>query len=160
MNICEYMSPPLVEMNFSAEDKQQLLEKLVEGIHRRNLIEEPAEVLNSLIERERLMTTGIKKGYAIPHAFTQQIEKSIVFFVRLVEPIDYQSLDGEPVSIVFLLIGPPNAQGIHLKLLARLARLLSQGHLFKNLMAAETPEEIIDIIGKEETHFNLSKTSS
>jgi fructose-specific phosphotransferase system IIA component len=157
MNIYEFMSPEWVELDFSAVDKEDLLEKMVAVIAERGLIDDSEAVVSSLLEREHLMSTGIKKGYAIPHAFTNQLDKSLIFFVRLDEGIEYQSLDGEPVQIVFLLLGPPNFQGIHLKILARLARLLSLSHLFKLLVDAQTPADVISIIGHEEANFNLDK---
>ena len=160
MNIHDYMSPEMVALDISADDKRDLLIKLVTLVAERGLLNNIDEVVNSLIERERLMTTGIKRGFAIPHAFTSQLGHSIVSFARIPDGIQYQSLDGEPVYVVFLLLGPPDAQGIHLKLLARLARLLSLGQLFKQLMAAQEQDEIIQIISQEESKFQPVKKFS
>ncbi|MCD6386354.1 PTS sugar transporter subunit IIA [Candidatus Sumerlaeota bacterium] len=161
MNIHEFMRPEWIVLDdISASNKKDLLEQVVETLTRQGVLKDSTEVLNALMERERLMSTGIKRGYAIPHAFTQQLDKSIVCFVRIPDGIDYQSLDGEPVFIIFLLLGPSEAQGLHLKLLARLARLLSLGELFQLLMSAQTPEEVINIIRQEEAKFQLAKKSS
>jgi fructose-specific phosphotransferase system IIA component len=160
MNIYEFMSPTFVVLDLSAKDKNNLFEQMVGLVAQQGSIADTSEVVQALVDREKLMTTGIKRGFAIPHAFTRQLDKSLVFFARLPEGIDYQSLDGESVHVVFLLLGPPDAQGIHLKLLARLARLLSLGKLFKLLMEAQSPEEVIGIIRQEEAKFQLAKKSS
>lgn len=161
MNIHEFMRPEWVLLdNISASTKEELLTQLVDTLTRQGVLKDSTEVVNALMEREQLMSTGIKKGYAIPHAFTQQLGQSIVCFARIPQGIDYQSLDGEPVYIIFLLLGPREAQGLHLKLLARLARLLSLSELFHRLMSAKTPDEIITILREEEAKFQLAKNSS
>ncbi|MCX7765995.1 MAG: PTS sugar transporter subunit IIA, partial [Candidatus Sumerlaeia bacterium] len=150
MNIYEFISPDLVLLDISASHKQELFEKMVMRLTAKKLIAEPAEVITRLMEREKLISTGIKSGYAIPHCFTEQLNQSIVSFARLPEGIDYQALDGKPVFLIFLLLGPHSAQGVHLKLLARLARLMNIAELFPRLMDAPTPADVIEILKQYE----------
>ncbi len=160
MNIHDYMRQDLIRLDFPAHDKVDLLKNLVQFLVDQKIIADGDEVLESLLEREKLMSTGIKRGFAIPHAFTSHLQESIICFARLHTPIDYQSLDEEPVRFVFLLLGPRDAQGIHLKILARLARLLSLGRLHSRLMDAQSNEEALDIIRKEEEQFQLTTRQS
>ncbi len=157
MNICDFMQPELVLLDsLKADDKKHLLQQLVQILREKNYLTHSDDVVKALMDREQRMSTGIKYGYAIPHAFTEQIENSLVVFARLQQPVDYKSFDSQPVDIVFLLLGPPREQGIHLKILARLAMLLSLGNLHNLFLNASSPREVIDIVRDHESKFNVS----
>ncbi len=150
MNIYEFMIPDLILLDIFAAHKQELFEKMVTRLTAQKLITDQSEVITRLLEREKMMSTGIKSGYAIPHCFTEQLNQSVVTFARLPDGMDYRALDGKPVFIIFLLLGPQSAQGIHLKLLARLARLMNIAELFPRLMDAPKPADIIEVLKQYE----------
>lgn len=94
------------------------------------------DIFDALQQRERLGSTGLGRGIAIPHVKLRGIERIHCLFARLDQPIDFESLDGEPVDLIFLLLAPEHASGDHLKALARISRLLREPHALEHLRAA------------------------
>ncbi len=126
MNIGECTNSDLVSIDLEVMEKNEIFRKVSGDLIRLGLIPVEASLYQKLILREELMTTGIGNGFAIPHAFVSGLEKTIVYFIRLKEPIDFKALDGKPVQFVFVLVGPEKKEGMHLKLLARLSRLIQK----------------------------------
>jgi PTS system nitrogen regulatory IIA component len=102
-----------------------------------------AELLQGLLERERLASTGIGHGIAVPHAYSAGLEGMIVALFRVPEGLDFGSIDEEPVHLVFLLAGPRSDELLHLKLLARIARLFSHNSVYQKILMASSHREII-----------------
>lgn len=94
------------------------------------------DIMDTLLQREALGSTGLGRGIAIPHVKLKSISNIVCVFARLDQPIDFDSLDGEPVDIVFLLLAPEHASGDHLKALARISRLLRNPATLERLRAA------------------------
>jgi PTS system nitrogen regulatory IIA component len=99
------------------------------------------DVVQSVEEREAMLSTGVGYGIAIPHGRSPTVGELSMVAGRSAEPLDFDALDGEPVRLVFLLVGPETAAGRHVKALARIARLLRRDDLRRALLAARTPEE-------------------
>jgi len=150
MNLSEYLHEDLVLLNLQSRSKPPLFEEMVSHMVNRGYIEDGAEVVRLLMEREKLMSTGIKRGIAIPHAFTPRLKKSHMLVGISKRGIDFEALDDEPVFLVFLLLGPPGEQGLHMRLLARLSRLMNQDSFYGRLEAAQSAKEVIQIIKAEE----------
>jgi mannitol/fructose-specific phosphotransferase system IIA component (Ntr-type) len=129
---------------------------MVNHLSARGYIGDAKKIVRLLLDREKLMSTGIKRGFAIPHAFTAQLEKSIMMVGVSRRGVDFQALDDEPVFFVFLLLGPPDDQGLHMCLLARLSRLMNQDSFYGRLETAAVPREILDVIAAEEKKIPLS----
>ena len=106
---------------------------------------DPAAILAALNQRERLGTTGIGEGIAIPHARVADLEQLTGFFVRLAAPVDYDALDDAPVDLVFLLLAPEEATNTQLKALARIARLLRDPDICARLRHEPEPRRIHEI---------------
>ena len=104
------------------------------------------DVLEGLMQRERLGSTGLGRGIAIPHAKFKQIEKIICLFARLDEPVDFEALDGEPVDLVFVLLAPEHASGDHLKALARISRLLREPKTLERLRSSRDKSVLYAIL--------------
>ncbi|MCZ7603461.1 MAG: PTS sugar transporter subunit IIA [Melioribacteraceae bacterium] len=103
------------------------------------------------------MSTGVGKGFAIPHAKTSSIEGIVAAFGKSSNKIDFQSLDGEPVHLVFVLIGKDNLVGPHIKLLSRISRMMNKDEFRTSLLNAKTEEEIYSIFDEEEKkYFEIS----
>jgi PTS system nitrogen regulatory IIA component len=103
-------------------------------------------VFETLVERERLGTTGVGSGIAIPHGRMAEVKTITGLFVRLDVPIDYEAVDSQPVDLVFMLLAPENAGADHLKALARVSRLLRDKQICEKLRAAATPEALYAIL--------------
>jgi PTS system nitrogen regulatory IIA component len=111
------------------------------------------KVLDVLAERERISTTAIGEGVAIPHGKLRGIERVLGIFARSPEGVDFASLDGGPTHLFFVLVAPENAAADHLKALARISRLLKDPRFRSRLLDAETKQDIFDIIVQEDQKF-------
>jgi len=106
-----------------------------------------------LLERERLGSTGIGDGIAIPHGKIQDLDELILSFGRSAQGIEFDSMDGRPTHLFFLLIAPENSAGIHLRALAKISRLLKSAHFRQRLLEAGTVEELFLVIQEEDKEF-------
>ena len=106
-----------------------------------------------LLEREHFGSQGIGDGIAIPHGKLKDIDELVLSFGRSTEGIDFESMDGKPVHLFFLLVAPETCSGIHLRALAKIARLLKNGSVRKRLGKVDNPEEIFSIIQQEDEDF-------
>ena len=111
------------------------------------------KVRHSVKEREKVMSTGVGKNFAIPHGKTDAIKDMICAFGKSSKPIDYQSLDSQPVFLVFLLIGKDNLISLHIKLLSRISRMMTRDSFREKLIEAKTTEEILKIFRDEEQSY-------
>ena len=104
------------------------------------------DILEALVQRERLGSTGLGRGIAIPHAKMKDLTSIHCLFARLDEPVDFESLDGEPVDLIFVLLAPEHASGDHLKALARISRLLREPHALERLRAARDKNSLYAVL--------------
>jgi mannitol/fructose-specific phosphotransferase system IIA component (Ntr-type) len=150
MDILEFLREDLVVLDVQSRSKPDLFREMIGRCVEKGYVKESQEVIGHLLERERLMSTGIKRGFAIPHAFTEQLTSSLMMVGISKEGIDFQALDDEPVFFVFLLLGPPGNQGLHMSILACLSRILDSDDLYGRLEEAESPTRVIEILSDTE----------
>jgi mannitol/fructose-specific phosphotransferase system IIA component (Ntr-type) len=113
------------------------------------------KVKEAIFEREKIMSTGVGNGFAIPHGKTDAVSDIVAAFAVTAEPIDYQSLDEQPVRLVFLLVGKDSMVGPHIKLLSRISRLMNKEEFRKKLLSAASSKEVLEIFRAEEaTYFD------
>lgn len=103
-------------------------------------------LLQVLLERERLGSTAIGDGVALPHGKLRELDKLLISFGRSIDGLDFDSIDEQPAYLFFLLLAPENSAGMHLKFLAKMSRMLKDGNFRQRLMGAKTREEIYKII--------------
>ena len=127
-------------------DKKGVLEELSEVISEHDFSVDRRTLVKVLVERERLGSTGIGDGVAIPHGKLDSIRHPIVSFGRSIEGLDFDSMDGQPVYLFFLLVAPENSSGYHLQILAKLAKILKNSAFRKKLMEVETREGLYETI--------------
>lgn len=144
MKIIEVLTKDTIQIGLEARDKQDLLEKITDLAMKSGKISNRAAVLKSIIEREKIMSTGIGKNICLPHAKTEHIEGPVAALATLSKPVDFQSLDGEPVNICFLLLGKENNVGMHLRLLSKISRFLNNDEFREKILNSKTPDEIIN----------------
>jgi PTS system nitrogen regulatory IIA component len=145
MNISDLLSPEAVFASLRVQSKKQLLQELsqrasqITGLADRKIFE-------SLNERERLGSTGVGQGIAIPHSRIAEIRSIVGLFARLESPVDYDAIDRQPVDLVFMLLAPEGAGADHLKALARVSRLLRNQQTCEKLRAATKAEALYAIL--------------
>ena len=147
MLLQQVFTPGRIKIGLESEEKDELFEELVDLVARQDGKAFPrAAVLAAIRDREDKMSTGIKKGIALPHGKAEGVESLIGAIGISRKGIDYSSLDGEPVYLVFLLVSAPDVAELHLRALKRLARLLDNPEFYTELVAAQTPEQAFQII--------------
>lgn len=145
MEISTLLAPDAVFSALKANNKKQLLQELAERAGKLTGLPE-RRIFDTLIERERLGTTGMGQGIAIPHGRIAGLAKIVGLFARLETPIEYEAMDSQPVDLVFLLLAPEGAGADHLKALARVSRLLRNQQTCEKLRAATKPEVLFALL--------------
>jgi PTS system nitrogen regulatory IIA component len=136
MQLADLIGPESVLPALRVKTKKQLLQELSARAGRLTGLEERL-IFDTLLQRERLGSTGLGEGIAIPHAKFAALRQIVGIFARLAEPIDFEAVDAAPVDIVFLLLAPEGAGADHLKALARISRLLREGQAVDKLRASK-----------------------
>lgn len=149
MHLLEYAAADLVALDLAANDKQELLQKLVDLLLQSGRIRDGAHLMGELLKREQVMSTGIGGGIAIPHALTEDIEKLALVFGRTAAPMDFQAMDSKPVDLVFMLVGPKTASSVYVKLLARVSRLLQNEAFKERLRLSKSPHDVLEAFQAE-----------
>ena len=145
MDIADILSPSAVVANLKASSKKQALQDLARRAA--ELLGLPERtVFDVLIERERLGTTGVGNGIAIPHGKPAGLDRLCGVFARLERPIDFESIDEQPVDLIFLLLAPESAGAEHLKALARVSRLLRDKSVCEKLRASESGDALYALL--------------
>ena len=152
MKINDVLNKEAINVNLTARDKKGVLEELVAPVASAAGATTD-QLVKVLLERERLGSTGIGSGIGIPHGKLKNMESLILGFGISRQGVNFESMDGRPTHIFFLLLTPENSAGIHLKLLARISRLLKNDTFKERLMQAQTAEDIIDAISEEDEDF-------
>jgi PTS system nitrogen regulatory IIA component len=145
MTLIDLLSPAAVISPLRANGKKQALQEL--ALHASKLTALPErELYEALLQRERLGSTGIGDGIAIPHGRMAGIDRLVGLFARVEKPIDFEALDGQPVDIIFVLIAPEGAGADHLKALARVARVLRNQAVLEQIRMVRDPETIYALL--------------
>ncbi|MFT5140656.1 MAG: PTS system nitrogen regulatory IIA component [Lysobacterales bacterium] len=146
MLVSDLLSPELVLPNVRISSKKKLLELVSEALAQNNDSLNPREIFESLCARERLGSTGLGKGVAIPHGRVNGISAVQAVFIRLAKPLAYDAIDGEPVDLLFALAVPENCTNDHLKLLAQIAESFSNTELLEKLRSAQDAGELLNLL--------------
>jgi len=146
MLISDLLSPEKIHCDIHCSSKKRMLELISEELARNTELHSQREIFESLCARERLGSTGLGKGVAIPHGRIKGTDNVEVSFIRLNKPLPFDSVDGEPVDLLFALAVPENCGEGHLKLLAQVAELFGDAELLAELRAAESPEELLKLL--------------
>ena len=145
MNISDLLAPDAILPALKAQSKKQLLQELSLRAHLITRLPE-RRIFETLVERERLGTTGVGAGIAIPHGRISEAKSIAGVFARLETPIDYEAVDSQPVDLVFMLLAPENAGADHLRALARVSRLLRSAATCEKLRATASAEALYSIL--------------
>lgn len=146
MKLSDILDLNNIIISLKAQNKITVIEELAGAIMESYPSLKEDELIKILLERERLGSTGIGDGVAIPHGKVPGINDPVISFGRSEGGLDFESMDGEPVYLFFLLVAPEDSANIHLKVLAKIAKILKNNSFRKQLFEAKTREEIYKII--------------
>lgn len=152
MKILDVLSKETINVDMQARDKKGILDELVAPVAAA-AGENHEKLVKVLLERERLGSTGIGGGIGIPHGKLKNLQSLILGFGLSRQGVDFESMDGRPTHIFFLLLTPENSAGMHLKLLARISRMLKNTDFKERLMQSQTAEEILAAVAEEDEDF-------
>ncbi len=146
MRLSEILAIDNIIPELKAKDKKSVLGELAEVIARYDADIDKDDLVKVLIEREHLGSTGIGDGVAIPHGKLSSVTQPMVSFGRSKKGLDFDSMDGQPAFLFFLLLAPENSSGVHLQVLTKIARILKSSTFRKELMNVGSREEIYQTI--------------
>ncbi len=151
MKIADYLTMQDVLPDLAANDLRGVLEELSEHLAEVNKLKDPSILVDTLIEREKLGSTGIGNGVAIPHGRMAGLENILMVFGRSTKGIDFDAHDGHPVHLFFLLVAPEDSAGDHLKALARISRVVKSQDCRDKLGNANGREKLFETITEEDS---------
>lgn len=150
MLLSELLSPARVRVPLRGASKPALLEELVEVLRASGAVDDAAAVLQAVREREAVLSTGVGAGVAIPHGKSESVAQLAMAAGVTEAPVDFDALDGQPVRLLFLLVGPDSEAGQHVKALGRISRLVRRDGFRERLLAAATAEEFLAVLAEAE----------
>lgn len=153
MKISEILNEKIISTDLECSDKDDAINKMIELASKSGLMEEIDSVRQCVFERENLVSTGVGKGFAIPHGKTEKIKDIVAAFAILKNPIDFDSIDLEPVKFIFLIIGKESLLNAHIKLLSRISRLMNKDEFRDSLAEAKDPKEVLQLFRDEEQNY-------
>lgn len=151
MALADLLQQDAIIPALKVNSKKQLLQELAAKASKITGVSE-REVFDVILQRERLGSTGVGHGIAIPHGKLASIDKIVGVFARLENPVDFEALDDQPVDLVFLLLAPEGAGADHLKALSRIARVLRDAELVAKLRATESDTAIYTFLNQEQAN--------
>jgi PTS system nitrogen regulatory IIA component len=153
MKILDILDKRMIVSHLTSSDKGGVLRELVRALAQVEKEVDEERMLEILLERESLGSTGIGEGVAIPHGKSKDVKKLLASFGRSMPGIDFHSMDGKPAHLFFLLVAPENSAGIHLKALARISRLMKDQTFRKRLMEGNSSEEIYSLFSEGDEKY-------
>lgn len=156
MKISDILSEKIIKTDLECTDKDDAINKIIDLASKSGLMLDIEKVRECVFEREKLVSTGVGKGFAIPHGKTDEIKDIVAAFAILKEPIDFDSIDLEPVKFIFLIVGKESLLNAHIKLLSRISRLMNKDDFRERLEEAKSSEEVLKLFKDEEqTYFDV-----
>ena len=153
MKIMDILVKDAVVLNLASKDKNGILQEMSQALAAAEPSVSADGLLQILVEREGLQSTGIGEGVAIPHGKMAGLDRLMASFARSAEGVDFDSIDGQPTQLYFVLVVPEHSGGQHLKALARISRFFRDSAFRDKLLGAATAEDIFRAIGEEDAKF-------
>ncbi len=150
MKLTDILAPECVKVPLEATDKEQAIAELVDILNDAGLLKDRDGILKAVLEREKTRSTGIGHGLAVPHGKAHGCERLVMAIGKPAEPIDFQSIDKQPVKLIVLLASPPDQTGPHIQALARISRLMTMEKFRHAMFEANSADEIYGIVSGHE----------
>src|SRR5881628_1955752 len=141
MRLTEILKPENIKVPLEAKTKNDAIAELVQVLASSGQVTDPKKVLDAVLEREATRTTGIGNGLAIPHGKCPGTKDLVMAIGKAGAPIEFQAIDGRPVTIIWMLASPPDKTGPHIHALARISRLMTIDKFRHAMLSAKTPQE-------------------
>lgn len=153
MKITDILTEQFIRTGFPGTTKDEVLNGIIDLAGASDKVQDKEKIREAILEREKIMSTGVGSGFAIPHGKTDAVSDIVGALVVTAQPIDYKSLDDQPVRIVFLLIGRDSMVGPHIKLLSRISRLMNKEEFRSRLLGARSASDVLEILRQEEATY-------
>jgi len=150
VEITRLLTTELISVGLPGGTKADVLEHLFGMLKGHPGVVDFEEMRRAVLEREGIMSTGVGQGLALPHAKTEAVSDTIAALVVTDSPVDFGSIDGQPVRIVFMLLGTVSARSLHIKVLSRISRLMNRASVRRELMGAESAHAALDVLSAAE----------
>jgi fructose-specific phosphotransferase system IIA component len=134
-----------IVVDMPAAAKADLLDAILRDLDAKGQIRDVGHAINDVVEREKVMSTGIGNGVAIPHAYTDGVDRLVAGFYRTEEGVDFEALDGRDVDLLFIILGPKESRRDHIKVLAKISRLLNHDDFREDLRNAPDPDAVLGV---------------
>lgn len=151
MRLTDILAEEYIQIPLSVNNRNESIKFLINLL--KDEISDAEEAFNAVLEREKIMTTGVGNGIAIPHCKHNSCPNFAAALGIHPKGIDFEAIDKKKVKIVFLLVGPENNPGLHIKLLSRISRLMSNEDLREHLASCKTGKDALKLIEEEEDYF-------
>lgn len=155
MRLTEILSPECIKVPMTATDKKSAIAEMIDVAAAAGKISDRESMLQATLEREATRTTGIGNGLAIPHGKSAGVTGLVMALGKAAQPIDFDSIDGKPVTLVILLASPPDKAGPHIQALARISRLMTDVKFRQALDKAASADEVFDLIRAYEDNQSI-----
>lgn len=153
MKLSDLLHKDFIIADLKGTAKEDVINELVNLFKDDSRVIDLKKVREAVLEREKIMSTGVGKGFAIPHGKTNAVNEILAAFGKTDSSIDYQALDNQPVNLVFLLVGKDNMVSTHIKLLSRISRMMTKEEFRDKLRLAKSSDEILEIFRTEEQNY-------
>lgn len=153
MKISDILTEKIISTDLECADKDDAINKMIDLASNSGLMLNKDKVRQCVFDREKLVSTGVGKGFAIPHGKTDEIKDIVAAFAILKNPIDFDSIDLEPVKFIFLIVGKESLLNAHIKLLSRISRLMNRDDFRDKLAEAKSPAEVLKLFKDEEQNY-------
>lgn len=153
MKLTEILKLDKIIIDFKGNTKEEIINEMIDMFKGDERVADIETIRTVVLEREKIMSTGVGSGFAIPHGKTNMVTEMVAGFGLLRNPIDFEAIDGEPVNLIFMLIGKEDSVGQHIKMLSRISRIMNQESVRNNLANASSVEEILQILEEEDSKY-------
>jgi len=153
MRLTDILPESQILMPLKTEDRDASIQALIDLLDQNQLLADKEKAFHAVLEREKIMTTGVGNGIAIPHCKDNSCPNFAVALGLHPKGVEFHSIDKKKAKIIFLLVGPENNPGMHIKLLSRISRLMSNEDLREQILASKTPTEVVQLIQEEEEYY-------
>ena len=153
MKLKDILTREVILVPLQNTEKDRIIEEMVDVLYDNKKVEDRDKVLKAVLDRERVMSTGVGDGVAIPHGKADGVKQLVASFGITKKDIDFGSIDDKPVRLVFLLVGPYDQTGPHLKALSRISRLMHKAEFRSKLIHAKNSDEVLQAVTQEEEKY-------
>ena len=146
MLLSDFLTEDAIQLDLPSSDKEALFKDALAHLHEKGYVTEPVKVLEDLRVREEIMSTGIGQGVAIPHAQSEGVPGTHLSLWRPSQPVEFNAIDEQPVDLIFMILGPRGIGNEHVKILAKISRLLHGSDFRDRLRSASSAADVLDTI--------------